>query len=120
MNPSYVALDEPTSFLDPSGQKNVLRVIKNLNTMGITIIHITHDMDEIVHADRIIVMNKSKILLEENPQVVFSRYEWLKTLGLGIPKATELMWLLRQRGAEVRPDILTLDEASLELSSLIK
>jgi len=120
MNPSYVVLDEPTSFLDPSGQKNVLGVIKKLNTMGITIVHVTHDMDEIVHADRIIVMNDGEILLQENPSAVFARFEWLKALGLGTPKVTEIMWRLRQMGAEVRPDILTLDEACLELSDLIK
>jgi len=120
MNPSYVVLDEPTSFLDPSGQKSVLGVVKKLNEMGITIIHVTHDMDEIVHADRIVVMKDGEILLQENPSAVFARFEWLETLGLGTPKATELMWLLRQMGAEVRLDILTLDEACLELAGLIK
>ncbi len=70
MNPSYIALDEPTSFLDPSGQKKVLEVIRRLNDQGITIVHITHDMDEIVQADLIIVLGGGKLLLNGDPRTV--------------------------------------------------
>lgn len=119
MNPSYIALDEPTSFLDPSGQEKVLEVIRQLNNQGITIIHITHNMDEIVHADRVIVLEGGKILLYEDPRTVFTKFEWLCSLGLGAPKVTELMWRFKRIGSGIRHDILTVDEACQELSSFI-
>ena len=120
MKPEYIAFDEPTTSLDPSASKRVLEVIRKLNDQGITVIHVTHDMDEIVHTDRVIVMNEGKILLNEKPSEVFDRLEWLKELGLDIPKVTQLMWQLRRMGNDVRPNILTIDEACLELSSLFK
>jgi len=120
MNPVYIALDEPTSYLDPSGRERVLDVMKKLNKQGITIIHVTHDMDEIVEVDQVIVMNEGQILLSEKPGEVFTKSEWLKELGLGIPKITELMRQLRRMGTDVRPNILTLNDAFLELSSLIE
>lgn len=120
MNPVYIALDEPTSFLDPSGSKGVLDVIRELNKQGITIIHVTHNMDEIVEANQVIVMNEGRIILNETPAGVFSKFEWLKELGLDVPKVTELIWRLRQMGTDIRPNILTLDDACVEISSLIK
>jgi biotin transport system ATP-binding protein/energy-coupling factor transport system ATP-binding protein len=120
MKPEYIAFDEPTTSLDPSGSKRVLEVIRKLNDQGITVIHVTHDMDEIVQTDRVIVMNEGEILLNEKPSEVFDRLEWLKELGLDIPKVTQLMWQLRRMGNDVRPNILTIDEACLELSSLFK
>jgi len=120
MNPSYIALDEPTSFLDPSGQKKVLEVIRKLNDQGITIVHITHDMDEIVHADNVIVLEGGKLLLNGDPRTVFTRFEWLSDLGLGTPKVTELMWRFKRMGSEIRHDILTADEAWKEISSFIE
>jgi energy-coupling factor transporter ATPase len=120
MNPSYIALDEPTSFLDPSGQKKVLEVIRKLNDQGITIVHITHDMDEIVHADNVIVLEGGKLLLNGDPRTVFTRFEWLSDLGLGTPKVTELMWQFKRMGSEIRHDILTADEAWKEISSFIE
>ena len=120
MNPSYIALDEPTSFLDPSGQKKVLEVIRRLNDQGITIVHITHDMDEIVHADNVIVLEGGKLLLNGDPRTVFTRFEWLSDLGLGTPKVTELMWRFKRMGSDIRHDILTADEAWKEISSFIE
>ena len=120
MNPSYIALDEPTSFLDPSGQKKVLEVIRKLNDQGITIVHITHDMDEIVHADNVIVLEGGKLLLNGDPRTVFTGFEWLSDLGLGTPKVTELMWRFKRMGSEIRHDILTADEAWKEISSFIE
>jgi len=120
MNPSYIALDEPTSFLDPSGQKKVLEVIRKLNDQGITIVHITHDMDEIVHADNVIVLEGGKLLLNGDPRTVFTRFEWLSDLGLGTPKVTELMWRFKRMGSDIRHDILTADEAWKEISSFIE
>jgi biotin transport system ATP-binding protein/energy-coupling factor transport system ATP-binding protein len=120
MNPSYIALDEPTSFLDPSGQKKVLEVIRRLNDQGITIVHITHDMDEIVQADLIIVLGGGKLLLNGDPRTVFTQFEWLSDLGLGAPKVTELMWRFKRMGSNIRHDILTADEAWKEISSFIE
>jgi len=120
MNPSYIALDEPTSFLDPSGQKKVLEVIRRLNDQGITIVHITHDMDEIVQADLIIVLGGGKLLLNGDPRTVFTQFEWLSDLGLGAPKVTELMWRFKRMGSDIRHDILTADEAWKEISSFIE
>jgi len=120
MNPSYIALDKPTSFLDPSGQQKVLEVIRKLNDQGITIVHITHDMDEIVHADNVIVLEGGKLLLNGDPRTVFTRFEWLSDLGLGTPKVTELMWRFKRMGSEIRHDILTADEAWKEISSFIE
>jgi biotin transport system ATP-binding protein/energy-coupling factor transport system ATP-binding protein len=120
MNPSYIALDEPTSFLDPSGRRKVLEVIGRLNDQGITIVHITHDMDEIVHADHVIVLEGGKLLLKGDPRTVFTHFEWLSDLGLGTPKVTELMWRFKQMGSEIRHDILTVDEAWKEISAFIE
>ena len=120
MNPSYIALDEPTSFLDPSGQKTVLDVIEKLNDRGITIIHITHNMDEIVHADKVVVMYGGKNLMVDEPKKVLTKFEWLKELGLGTPKVTELMWRFKWMGPRIRHEILTLDEAYEEITAFIE
>ena len=120
MNPSYIALDEPTSFLDPSGQKTVLDVIGKLNERGITMIHITHSMDEIVHADKVIVMKGGKILLVGEPKKVLTQFEWLNELGLATPKATELMWRFKGMGSGIRHDILTLDEVYGEITAFVE
>ena len=120
MNPKYIVFDEPTAHLDPAGRKRVLEVIRNLNREGITIIHVTHNMDEIVEVTRVIVMNGGGILLSEPPAEVFVKVQLLRDLGLDVPQVTELMWQLRQMGIDVRPEILTLDGAREEISSLIK
>ncbi|MFH1349379.1 MAG: energy-coupling factor transporter ATPase [Pseudomonadota bacterium] len=120
MKPEYIALDEPTTYLDPLGRKRVLDVIKGLNKQGITIIHVTQDMDEIVPSNRVVVMNKGTIILDENPAGVFTKPDLMKELGLAAPKITELIRQLIQMGTDIRPDILTLEEACVELSSLIR
>ena len=120
MAPKHIVLDEPTAYLDPSGQKRVLDVINRLNKQGITIIHVTHDMDEVARADEIFVMNEGRIVLKEKPAEVFHRVEWLKELGLGIPKVTELLWQLREMGRQVQTNVFTIEDACLELSTLIK
>ena len=119
MEPKYIVLDEPTTYLDPSGRKRVLHVIRELNRKGITIIHVTHDMDEIAEADEIFVLHEGRIALREKPAAVFTEVEWLRSLGMDIPKVTELMWRLRQMGKDVRTNIFTMEDACLELSTLI-
>lgn len=120
MNPRYIILDEPTSDLDPMGREMVLQTTRSLNRQGIAIIHITHNMDEISGAQRIVVMESGRIALQGTPREVFCRVEWLKSLRLDVPPATELMWRLRQMGEEVRPDIFSLDEACSEIIALRK
>ena len=120
MAPKHIVLDEPTAYLDPSGQKRVLDVINRLNKQGITIIHVTHDMDEVARADELLVMSEGRIVLKEKPAEVFLRVEWLKELGLGIPKVTELMWQLRKMGKSVRTNVLTLEAACIELDDLLR
>ncbi len=120
MEPRYIVLDEPTTYLDPSGRNMVLQVMTKLHKQGITIIHVTHDMDEIAEADEIVVIHKGGIALQEKPAEVFTRVEWLRSLGVDVPKVTELMWQLRRMGKNVRTNIFTLEDACLELSSLIK
>ncbi len=119
MKPQYIILDEPTAYLDPSGRKMVLGMVQKLHGQGITIIHITHHMDEIVGADRILVMDRGRIILNDTPGVVFSRVALLKGLGLDVPDVTELMWRLRRMGNRVRTDILTLEEACRELDACL-
>lgn len=119
MNPSYIVLDEPTSFLDPQARKRILGVIKSLNEKGITIVHVTHNMNDIVDADRVIVMSGGRILMDEGPSQVFSRCEWLQKLGLDVPVITELLWRLNLMGAELPPDILNMDEACRAISEVI-
>lgn len=117
MNPRYITLDEPTLSLDPSSRQRVLDIMRKLNREGISIIHITHDMNEIVHADRVMVMDRGVISLNETPQKVFKRIDYLKTLGLQIPQVTELLLQLRQMGWDVSTNVLTTEDACLEISS---
>ena len=119
MKPRYIILDEPTAYLDPSGRKMVLDVVRKLHTQGITIIHITHHMDEIVGADRVVVMDRGRIILSEAPKAVFSKVALLKDVGLDVPEVTELMWQLQRMGNPVRTDVLTLEEACRELNACL-
>jgi energy-coupling factor transporter ATPase len=119
MEPKHIALDEPTAYLDPAGRRNVLEVVKRLHKSGITIIHVTHDMEEAVDADEVLVLDKGRVVLKGRPSNVFSRARELRGLGLDIPVVTELMARLRHEGAEIRPGILTLDAACDELLDLI-
>ena len=120
MEPRHIIFDEPTTYLDPSARKRVLQVITHLNKEGITIVHVTHDMDEIAQADEIVVLNEGRVALQARPTEVFTRVEWLRDIGVGIPRVTEVMWNLRQKGMNVRTDIFSLEEACIELASLIR
>jgi len=94
MRPDCIIFDEPTAMLDPSGRKEVINTIEKLNAEeNITIIHITHFMEEAVNADRVIVMEQGKIVLEGSPREVFSQVETLKELGLDVPQVTDLAYL---------------------------
>ena len=110
MQPECIVLDEPTAMLDPRGRKEVMKTVKMLNDNGITVIFITHYMDEAVKAKRVIVMDDGKIILDGNPKSVFGQVEKLKSAGLEVPQAAELASLLRKDGFEVSPDVLDIEE----------
>ena len=119
MQPKCIIFDEPTAMLDPSGRKEVMKTIKRLNKEeNITTLHITHFMEEAVDADRVIVMEKGKKLLEGTPKEVFSKIDTLKNIGLDVPCMTELSNLLKSEGLDIRDDILTVDEMVMELCQL--
>jgi energy-coupling factor transporter ATPase len=120
MNPRYIAFDEPTANLDPMARKRVLDVLKKLHREEITVIHVTHQMDEIVHADEVLVMSKGTIVDRGNPGEILARIEWLKELGLDAPRVTELLWRLRLMGADVTPEALTLEDACEHLYAVIQ
>lgn len=119
MKPKCIIFDEPTAMLDPSGRREVLKTIKKLNREeNMTIIHITHFMEEAVDADRIIVMEEGKIILEGTPREVFSEVSKLKELGLDVPQVTELAHELIKEGVNIPKDILTVDEMVMYLCQL--
>ena len=111
MRPKCIIFDEATAMLDPSGRKEVMNVIKKLNKEeNITTLHITHYMEEAVQADRVVVVDKGKKLLEGTPKEVFKNVDLLKEIGLDVPYMTELASLLREEGLDLDDDILTVDE----------
>jgi len=111
MKPRCIVLDEPTAMLDPIGRRDVLEAVKRLNREeGISVILITHYMDEAVQADRVIVMEEGKVVMDGVPKEVFSRVEELKAIGLDVPQVTEIAHKLRQKGIALPVDILTIEE----------
>jgi energy-coupling factor transport system ATP-binding protein len=120
MQPRCIVLDEPTAMLDPIGRKDVLRTIKELNrTRGVTVVLITHHMDEAAQADRLIVMAKGRVVADGAPKAVFSRVEELRKVGLTVPQTTQLLWELRQAGYNVPLDALSDEECAQALYSLL-
>ena len=121
MEPECIILDEPTAMLDPKGRDEVIRTIKKLNReKGMTVVLITHYMDEAVQADRAIVIDDGKVVLDDVPQKVFSQVEKLQELGLDAPQVTQLAHMLIHDGFDLPPDILSVDEAAEELIKLFR
>lgn len=111
MQPKCIIFDEPTAMLDPSGRKEVIKNIKEINSKyGITIVLITHYMDEAAEADRIIVMDEGKIILEGKPREVFSKVQTMKDIGLDVPQVTEICYELQKYGIDIDTNILNVDE----------
>jgi len=111
MEPKCIVLDEPTAMLDPNGRKEVLKTIEKLNREeGITIVHITHFMDEAVNADRVIVIDGGKVITEGKPKEVFAKVDLLKQRGLDVPQVTMLAHELKQAGIDISEEIITVDE----------
>jgi energy-coupling factor transport system ATP-binding protein len=120
MAPRCIVLDEPTAMLDPIGRSEVLRTIKDLNrAAGVTVVLITHHMDEAAQADRLVVMSGGHIIADGPPREVFQRVEDLKAVGLTVPETTELLWQLRQEGLDVPLDALTDEECAQALYGLL-
>ena len=121
MRPDCIVLDEPTAMLDPRGRREVLSTIQELNREnGITVILITHYMDEAVKAERVVVIDEGNILLDGTPKEVFRNVEQLKSVGLDVPQVTELAYELRKEGIDIPDDILTEDECVAYLSKLLE
>lgn len=119
MQPRVLVLDEPTAMLDPQGRKEVIRVVRDLNRQGTTVVLITHFMDEAVQADRVIVMNEGHILLDGTPHEVFQNAGLLRSVGLDVPQSTSLMFLLRHAGIRVPLSILTEEECVCVLEDVL-
>lgn len=111
MHPKCIVLDEPTAMLDPNGRKEVIRAVRALNDVeGITVILITHYMEEIIHADKVFVMDKGSIAMEGTPREIFSQVDRLKELRLDVPQVTLLAHELKKAGLDIADGILTVQE----------
>lgn len=111
MKPDCIVLDEPTAMLDPNGRKEVIRTVRELNRKeGVTVLLITHYMEEVIHADRVIVMDEGKVVLQGTPKEIFSKVEELKRYRLDVPQVTELAYELKKSGLDLPEGILTVEE----------
>lgn len=121
MQPQCILLDEPTAMLDPRGRKEVMSTIKMLNReYGVTIVLITHYMEEAAQADRVVVIDGGELLLDGTPKQIFSQVDTMKNLGLDVPQVTELVWRLRKQGVDLPQDIITEDECAEALERLLE
>lgn len=121
MMPDCIVFDESTAMLDPMGRREVMDTILSLNKeKGITVIHITHNMDEAARADRVVVINEGEIYLDGTPKQVFSRVEELRAAGLDVPQVTELFYDLDKCGVNLPCDILEEEEGAELLASMLK
>jgi len=113
MEPECIVLDEPTAMLDPKGRAEIIDTIVSLNkNKGITVVLITHFMEEAELADRIVVMNKGKIIADAEPKVVFSDVKTLKEVGLDVPQTTELLYKLKMNNFNVNTDVISVEETA--------
>ncbi|MCL2390986.1 MAG: energy-coupling factor transporter ATPase [Oscillospiraceae bacterium] len=113
MEPQCVVFDEPTAMLDPKGRESIIKVIRNLrNNLGVTVVLITHHMDEAIYADRVIVMSEGKVLLDAAPREVFMDDKTLRQAGLDVPVTTSLLHKLKEDGFDLPLDALTVDECA--------
>lgn len=111
MKPECIVLDEPTAMLDPNGRKEVIKTVRELNQKeGITVLLITHYMEEVIHADRVIVMDDGKLVMDGTPREIFSKVEELKSYRLDVPQVTELAYELRKAGMDLPEGILSQEE----------
>ena len=119
MQPEILVLDEPTAMLDPVGRREVLRTVEELRAeTGMTVLLITHHMDECVRADRVVVVSDGEKVLEGTPAEVFSQVETMRSLGLDVPATTEVLWELKKAGMDVPLSALTQDDCADVLAGL--
>ena len=119
MEPEIIVLDEPTAMLDPAGRREVISTVRRLNReLKMTAVLITHYMDEAVSADRVIVMDSGRIVMDGVPSQIFPQVERMHSLGLDTPQATELAYLLKKSGFNIDGTVLTVDDCISEISEL--
>lgn len=121
MRPRCIVLDEPTAMLDPNGRKEVIKTVRELNRQeGITVLLITHYMEEVIHADRVIVMDDGHVVMDGTPREIFSRTEELKKYRLDVPQVTELAWELKKAGVSLSDGILDREEFLAQILPLLQ
>jgi energy-coupling factor transport system ATP-binding protein len=121
MEPRCIILDEPTAMLDPEGRRDVMKAIKRLNReLGITVVYITHYMEEACEADRIVVMDDSRLLMDGTPKEVFSDTDKIKSIGLDVPQTCQLAKMLKNDGINLKNDLLSIDELVENIDKLLK
>lgn len=120
MKPDCILLDEPTAMLDPHGRDEVMRTIKMLNEQGVTIVLITHYMEEAAQAQRVVVIDGGEVIMDNVPKKIFSNVETMKNLGLDVPQVTELCWELKKAGYDISTEIIHEDECVQKLYEMLK
>lgn len=121
MEPRCIILDEPTAMLDPVGRRDVMKAIKRLNKeLNITVVYITHYMEEACEADRIVVMDDARLLMDGTPREVFSNTEKIRSIGLDVPQTCSLAQLLRKDGIRLKNDLLSIDELVENIDDILK
>lgn len=120
MAPKCIVFDEPTAMLDPGGREDIIKIIRELREeYGVTVVLITHHMEETIHADRLIVMDNGKIVMDGKPSEVFTHVEKLKALGLTVPETTELIWELNKKGFNLPLEALTVEECAAAIFTVL-
>ena len=121
MRPDCIVLDEPTAMLDPNGRAKVIKTIKQLNRdYGITVVLITHYMDEAAQADRVVVMSKGKIEKIGTPREIFSQVAWVKSLALDVPQTSDLAYQLNQQGYNLSTEAISIEECAAQLYKFLE
>ncbi|MBR4723173.1 MAG: energy-coupling factor transporter ATPase [Clostridia bacterium] len=121
MEPKCIILDEPTAMLDPKGRREVIKTIKKLNrTRNMTVVLITHFMEEAAVADRVVVIDHGKIVMDDVPKKIFAEVEKIKGLGLDVPQVTELVFELKKQGIDLPCDIITIEECEEAIIEKLK
>ena len=121
MKPRCIILDEPTAMLDPEGRRDVMKALKRLNKeLGITVVFITHYMEEAVEADRIVIMDDGRLIMDGTPKEVFADTEKIRSIGLDVPQTCQLAKLLKNDGINLKNDLLSIDELVQNIDDLLK
>ena len=121
MEPRCIILDEPTAMLDPEGRRDVMKAIMRLNReLGITVVYITHYMEEACEADRIVVMDDSRLLMDGTPKEVFSDTDKIRNIGLDVPQTCQLAKMLKNEGIKLKNDLLSIEELVENIDELLK